>query len=88
MFHRLNTRLLSILPSFLPLRAGGGEGAGKNRNNNGREAVFLNIRGPTAGCFCLPACINLGAPLAAVPAQGASQHLELKSRGEEGTGGC
>lgn len=55
----------------------------------GRQ-FFFNIRGPTAGCFCLPACINLCGPVAAVPAQGASQHLELKSRGEErdwGAGG-
>lgn len=42
------------------------------------EEKVLNIRRPTAGCVLLPGCINLFGPLAAVPVQGASQHLELK----------
>lgn len=60
------------------------EGGTKNRIDgreqgwmDGEEEI-LNIRRPTAGCFSLPGCINLFGPLAAVPVQGASQHLELK----------
>lgn len=79
---------VAFLPPFEGRRRGGSGGGCEERIGTtmvGRQ-FFLNIRGPTAGCFCLPACINLCGPLAAAPAQGASQHLGLKSRGG-GTGG-
>lgn len=64
-------------PGFLLLKGGGGRERGRKNGMDGGEKV-LNIRRPTAGCFSLPECINLFGPLAAVPVQGASQHLGLK----------
>lgn len=71
--------LLPALSSFEGWREGErlGEEGWEQGWIDGGEMV-LNSRRPTAGCFSLPGCINLFGLFAAVPVQGASQHLELK----------